>query len=53
MPGMEHVMEIDSDYLMFFMVTMLILALCVKVSAHLVCARAHACVCVHVHVWCE
>lgn len=30
MPGMEHVMDIDSDYLMFFMVTMLILALCVK-----------------------
>ena len=46
MPGMEHVMEIDGDYLMFFMVTMLILALCVKVSAYLVCARAHACVCV-------
>lgn len=33
MPGMEHVLEIDSDYLMFFTVTMLILALCVKVSA--------------------
>ena len=55
MPGMEHVMEIDSDYLMFFMVTMLILALCVKVSAHLVCACALACVCVCtcVCVWCE
>lgn len=30
MPGMEHMLEVDSDYLMFFVVTMLILALCVK-----------------------
>lgn len=30
MPGMEHMMEVDSDYLMFFALTMLILALCVK-----------------------
>nr|KAG5711782.1 hypothetical protein BaRGS_023546 [Batillaria attramentaria] len=33
MPGMEDVMQIDSDYLMFFVVTMLILALCIKVLA--------------------
>lgn len=30
MPGMDKMMEIDSDYLMFFTVTMLILALCIK-----------------------
>lgn len=29
LPGMDHVMTIDSDYLMFFVVTMLILALCI------------------------
>lgn len=30
LPGMEHVMEIDSDYLMFIVITTLILALCLK-----------------------
>jgi hypothetical protein len=32
LPGMEHLMEVDEDHLMFFVVTMLLLALCLKVS---------------------